>query len=59
MMGGTDSRFFNEIATEIYKFAPTLTGGGLLKTIHSNDERIRIDNIEPLIGFYTDLMKKL
>ena len=59
MMGGTDSRFFNEIASEIYKFAPTLTGGGLLKTIHSNDERIRIDNIEPLIGFYTNLMKKL
>lgn len=59
MMGGTDSRFFNEISTEIYKFAPTLTGGGLLKTIHSDDERISIDNIEPLIGFYTDLMKKL
>ncbi len=59
MMGGTDSRFFNEIATEIYKFAPTLTGGGLLKTMHSDNERIRTDNIEPLIGFYTDLMKKL
>ncbi len=59
MMGGTDSRFFNEIATEIYKFAPTLTGGGLLGTIHSDNERIRTDNIEPLIGFYTDLMKKL
>ena len=59
MMGGTDSRFFSEIATEIYKFAPTLTGGGLLKTMHSDDERIRIDNIEPLIGFYTDLMRRL
>lgn len=59
MMGGTDSRFFNEIATEIYKFAPTLTGGGLLKTMHSDNERIRTDNIEPLIGFYTDLIKQL
>lgn len=59
MMGGTDSRFFNEIATEIYKFAPTLTGGGLLKTMHSDNERIRVDNIEPLIAFYTDLMKSL
>ncbi len=59
MMGGTDSRFFNEIASEIYKFAPTLTGDGLLKTIHSDNERIRTDNIEPLIGFYTDLMRKL
>lgn len=59
MMGGTDSRFFNEIATEIYKFAPTLTGGGLLKTLHSDNERIRTDNLEPLIGFYTDLMKML
>ena len=59
MMGGTDSRFFNEIATEIYKFAPTLTGSGLLKTMHSDNERIRIDNIEPLIGFYTDLMRQL
>ena len=59
MMGGTDSRFFNEIATEIYKFAPTLTGGGLLKTMHSDNERIRMDNIEPLIGFYTDLMRLL
>lgn len=59
MMGGTDSRFFNEIATEIYKFAPTLTGGGLLGTMHSDNERIRVDNIEPLIAFYTDLMKAL
>ena len=59
MMGGTDSRFFNEIATEIYKFAPTLTGGGLLKTMHSDNERIRIDNIAPLIAFYTDLMRLL
>ncbi|MCM1365274.1 MAG: M20/M25/M40 family metallo-hydrolase [Faecalibacterium sp.] len=59
MMGGTDSRFFNEITDSIYKFAPTLSGDGLLKTIHSDDERIRLDNIPGLINFYACLMENL
>lgn len=59
MMGGTDSRFFNEITDNIYKFAPTLSGVGLLKTIHSDNERIRLDNIPGLINFYAGLMENL
>lgn len=52
MVGGTDSRYFGEISDTIYKFAPINCGAGLLGTIHSENERIRLDSIEPLINFF-------
>ncbi|MGN1418772.1 MAG: M20/M25/M40 family metallo-hydrolase [Acutalibacteraceae bacterium] len=58
MIGGTDSRFFDEIADNIYKFAPVLSGG-LLSTIHSDDERIPLENIPKLIRFFYEVMMNM
>lgn len=53
MVGGTDSRHFGEICDTIYKFSPISCRGGLLGTIHSENERMRIDNIDSIINFFT------
>lgn len=52
MVGGTDSRHFGEICDTIFKFSPINCRGGLLGTIHSENERIRLDNMESLINFF-------
>ena len=52
MVGGTDSRHFGEICDTIFKFSPINCRGGLLGTIHSENERIRLDNLESLINFF-------
>ena len=59
MLGGTDSRYFGEIADNIYKFSPIMCKGGLLGTIHSENERNRIENIEPLINFFAKIIYNL
>ena len=59
MVGGTDSRHFGEISDTIFKFSPINCRGGLLGTIHSENERMRLDNIEPLINFFAVVMKNI
>lgn len=59
MLGGTDSRYFGEIADNIYKFSPISCKGGLLGTIHSENERMRLDNIPQVINFFADVMVNL
>ena len=59
MLGGTDSRFYSDIADNIYKFAPLVTSDELLKTLHSENERIPLDNIMPLVSFFADVMERL
>ena len=56
------ARIIKELA--LYSQVPLVAGKTLLifdvlKTMHSDNERIRMDNLEPLIGFYTDLMRLL
>ena len=59
MIGGTDSRFYDGFCPCIYKFAPVLTEGGLLKTVHSDNERISVDNLGKMIEFFTTVIGSL
>lgn len=52
MVGGTDSRYFGEITDNILKFSPIDCSGGLLGTIHSENERMKLDNIPSIINFF-------
>lgn len=56
MVGGTDSRYFGIICDNILKFSPIDCSGGLLGTIHSENERIKLDNIVPMINFFAKIM---
>jgi len=53
MIGGTDSRHFNEVSDGIIKFSPMTDPIGF----HGIDERISIDNYRTTLWFYEQLMR--
>jgi carboxypeptidase PM20D1 len=57
MVGGTDSRWFADIADNIYRFIPSQLSAEDTRRIHGIDERIRIDNYENIIRYYAQLMR--
>lgn len=52
MIGATDSRHFDGLAENIYKFSPVRAKPDDLKRFHGTDERISIANHVELIQFY-------
>ena len=57
VLGATDSRNFEGLTNNIYRFLFNYVNPDDLKRIHSIDERISIDNYEKVIKFYYQLMK--
>ena len=55
MIGGTDSRNFDLITSNIYKFSPMIDPQGF----HGVDERLNLKDYSKAIAFYTDLIKSL
>ncbi len=55
MIAGTDSRHYDLITPNIYKFSPMIDPA----EFHGVDERLRIGDYPQTIGFYVDLMKGL
>ena len=56
MIGATDSRHFDGIADNVYKFSPVRATTSDLKRFHGTDERISTDNYVELIQFYHQLI---
>jgi carboxypeptidase PM20D1 len=56
MLGGTDSRYFDDVADDIYKFSPVRAKPDDLKRFHGTNERISIANYVELIQFYHQLI---
>jgi carboxypeptidase PM20D1 len=56
MIGATDSRHFDGIADDIYKFSPMRARPEDLKRFHGTNERISIANYVELIQFYHQLI---
>ncbi len=57
VMGGTDSRNFEGLTNNIYRFLFNYAKPDDIKRIHSIDERISIENYVKVIRFYYQLMK--
>lgn len=53
----TDSRYFNDLAGEVYEFAPFRMTKERLRLIHGVDERIMIEDFEVMIKFYYELIR--
>jgi carboxypeptidase PM20D1 len=58
-MVATDSRYYDPIASDIYRFLPLRVTNDDLKRIHGLDERIGIKTYEELIGFLARLIENL
>ena len=56
MIGATDSRWFDGLADNVYKFSPVRAKPEDLKRFHGTNERISIDNYVELIQFYHQLI---
>ena len=56
MIGATDSRHFDGIADNVYKFSPVRATTSDLKRFHGTNERISTDNYVELIQFYHQLI---
>lgn len=56
MIGATDSRHFDGVADNVYKFSPVRAKPEDLKRFHGTNERISIDNYVELIQFYHQLI---
>ena len=56
MIGATDSRHFDAVADQVYKFSPVRARPEDLKRFHGTNERISIANHVELIQFYHQLI---
>ena len=56
MIGATDSRYFDGVADNVYKFSPVRARPEDLKRFHGTNERISQSNYVELIQFYHQLI---
>jgi carboxypeptidase PM20D1 len=56
MLAATDSRFFGDVADNVYRFAPVRAGPTDLARFHGTNERISTANYAELIQFYHQLL---
>jgi carboxypeptidase PM20D1 len=56
MIGGTDSRHFDGVAANVYKFSPVRATPEDLKRFHGTNERISTANYVEMIQFYHQLI---
>jgi carboxypeptidase PM20D1 len=55
--GATDARYYAALSPAVYRFSPYLLDASLLKTIHGVDERVRIEDLGRMVGFYKGLIQ--
>ncbi len=58
MVQCSDSRHYGEISNHVYRFSAMDLTSEERKTIHGNNERIRLDTVKKAIEFYIRLMKQ-
>lgn len=57
MIGATDSRHMLGVADHVYRFSPVRARAEDLPRFHGTNERISIDNLAELVGFYERLLQ--
>ncbi len=58
-IGGTDSRFYENVANNSYRFNPMVLTSAELGGFHGDNERISQDNLLRAVGFYHTLLSSL
>jgi carboxypeptidase PM20D1 len=55
--GATDSRFYAQICSNVYRFSPLTIGKEEVGRVHGTAERISIQNLENMMQFFVQLMQ--
>jgi carboxypeptidase PM20D1 len=58
VLGGTDSRHFQETSADTYRFAPLPVGPDDLPRVHGRDERVAMADLGPAVAFYLDYLRE-
>jgi len=58
MVATTDSRHYQGLSPNIFRFSPMLMNPDELSLIHGHDERISLENLEHCLEFYTALLEQ-
>ncbi|MDG2335067.1 MAG: M20/M25/M40 family metallo-hydrolase [Myxococcota bacterium] len=56
-VGGTDSKHYQAIADETYRFAPMTLPPADARGFHGTNERVRVANMDDMVRFYIQLVK--
>jgi carboxypeptidase PM20D1 len=56
VVGATDTRQYEELADEVYRFLPCVLGPDDTRRIHGTDERIAAEGYKDCVRFYVQLM---
>lgn len=59
VLGATDSRHYQPICKNIFRFSPARLTADDLKRIHGTNERIAIDNYIEIVNFYAQLIRNV
>ena len=59
VMGGTDSRQYEDVCDNIYRYSPFLMDVGLLLTTHGTNERIPVSSLEDGVVFFKRYIRLL
>ena len=59
MLGGTDSRHFQGLSANIFKFSPVRAGPEDLSRFHGTNERISLANLAEMVRFYHRLLQHI
>jgi len=57
MLGGTDSRFFNDISSGVLRFSPIRMDQSELSKMHGHNESIKISTLVEAVQFYQNIIK--
>jgi carboxypeptidase PM20D1 len=57
VLAATDSRFYAPIARDVYRFAPVWMPQADLERVHGTGERLSVEDLGRLIGFYAQLIE--
>ncbi len=56
LMGGTDSRQYQDVTEDTYRFAAVIVDRDDISRFHGLDERIAVASLGPMVQFYVHLM---
>jgi len=59
MVATTDSRHYQELTNNIFRFSPYKLDANELGGIHGHDERISLENLNRGLAFYSNLLRSL
>ena len=58
VLGGTDSRHFQDVSDDTYRFLPIAVRPDDLARVHGKDERVAVAALGPAVAFYLDYLRE-